>query len=114
MPESYGGGDKKSLITASVQTRRLRCGLNGVILKPMRPCDRALGWTASNLFCNPACLLLIGIAAGCSPRESGKPAPNLEPAYIKPEHKTGSDQTYQVCRAPSANITVDGWADEPA
>lgn len=53
-------------------------------------------------------------AAGCSPRTEPKATPNREPAYVKPEHKIGSDQTYQVHYVPSANITVDGRADEPA
>jgi hypothetical protein len=73
---------------------------------------RAVGlWSPRPLtFFALACL----VGTGCSPRTQEKPSPEAEPAYVKPEHKIGSAQTYQARYVPSAKIEPDGKADEPA
>ena len=44
----------------------------------------------------------------------GKTASLAEPAYVKPSHKIGSSQTYQVRWMALARIELDGQANEPA
>jgi len=59
-------------------------------------------------------ILACAVGAGCSPRKGEKAAAPTEPAYVKPEHKIGSTQTYHVRHVSPAKIVLDGKADELA
>ena len=59
-------------------------------------------------------VMALAVGAGCSSRPDGNAAPKPEPAYIKPEHKIGSAQTYQVRYVSPGQIALDGRAEEPA
>jgi hypothetical protein len=59
------------------------------------------------------CLLFVAVT-GCSSHAGRESTPPREPAYVKPEHKIGSAQTYPARHVSPANIELDGVADEPA
>jgi len=58
-------------------------------------------------------VLACAVGSGCASRTDGKASPKQEPAYVKPSHKIGSGQTYQVRYVSAAKIELDGRADEP-